>query len=551
MHNTSALSSDNLSSGRNSRYIFVTGGVSSSLGKGIISASLAKLLQARGYNVTIQKLDPYINVDPGTLNPYEHGECYVTVDGAETDLDLGHYERFLNVCTTQSNNITTGRIYQSVINKERRGEYLGKTVQIIPHITDEIKRCVQILGSENEFDFVITEIGGTVGDIESLPYVEAVRQMKWECPDDTIVIHLTLIPYLSAAGELKTKPTQHSVKQLLELGVQPDILVCRTEHELNAGIRSKLARFCNVAPDSVIQSIDADTIYDVPLLMKDEKLDEVVLSKLGVNLECVPPANLDKWNNFINRYKNPERTVKIGLIGKYVELKDSYKSIAEALDHAGANLKTGIELDWIHSEQINEINITDKLGHLDGILVAPGFGSRGIDGKLSAIKYARTNNIPFFGICLGMQCAVVEFARNVLGLKEAHSSEIKEYTPHPVIDLMTEQKSITNMGGTMRLGAYPCDLKEGSKAREIYGVESVEERHRHRYEFNEVYREQFEEAGMIATGINPVSGLVEIVEIPDHRYFLASQFHPEYASTVIAPHPLFISFIGACIENAK
>ncbi len=551
MHNTSALSSDNLSSGRNSRYIFVTGGVSSSLGKGIISASLAKLLQARGYNVTIQKLDPYINVDPGTLNPYEHGECYVTVDGAETDLDLGHYERFLNVCTTQSNNITTGRIYQSVINKERRGEYLGKTVQIIPHITDEIKRCVQILGSENEFDFVITEIGGTVGDIESLPYVEAVRQMKWECPDDTIVIHLTLIPYLSAAGELKTKPTQHSVKQLLELGVQPDILVCRTEHELNAGIRSKLARFCNVAPDSVIQSIDADTIYDVPLLMKDEKLDEVVLSKLGVNLECVPPANLDKWNNFINRYKNPERTVKIGLIGKYVELKDSYKSIAEALDHAGANLKTGIELDWIHSEQINEVNITDKLGHLDGILVAPGFGSRGIDGKLSAIKYARTNNIPFFGICLGMQCAVVEFARNVLGLKEAHSSEIKEYTPHPVIDLMTEQKSITNMGGTMRLGAYPCDLKEGSKAREIYGVESVEERHRHRYEFNEVYREQFEEAGMIATGINPVSGLVEIVEIPDHRYFLASQFHPEYASTVIAPHPLFISFIGACIENAK
>ena len=551
MHKTSALSSDNLSSGRNSRYIFVTGGVSSSLGKGIISASLAKLLQARGYNVTIQKLDPYINVDPGTLNPYEHGECYVTVDGAETDLDLGHYERFLNVCTTQSNNITTGRIYQSVINKERRGEYLGKTVQIIPHITDEIKRCVQILGSENEFDFVITEIGGTVGDIESLPYVEAVRQMKWECPDDTIVIHLTLIPYLSAAGELKTKPTHHSVKQLLELGVQPDILVCRTEHELNAGIRSKLARFCNVAPDSVIQSIDADTIYDVPLLMKDEKLDEVVLSKLGVNLECVPPANLDKWNNFINRYKNPERTVKIGLIGKYVELKDSYKSIAEALDHAGANLKTGIELDWIHSEQINEVNITDKLGHLDGILVAPGFGSRGIDGKLSAIKYARTNNIPFFGICLGMQCAVVEFARNVLGLKEAHSSEIKEYTPHPVIDLMTEQKSITDMGGTMRLGAYPCDLKEGSKAREIYGVESVEERHRHRYEFNEVYREQFEEAGMIATGINPVSGLVEIVEIPDHRYFLASQFHPEYASTVIAPHPLFISFVGACLENAK
>ena len=387
MHNDSAQASENLSSGRNSRYIFVTGGVSSSLGKGIISASLAKLLQARGYKVTIQKLDPYINVDPGTLNPYEHGECYVTVDGAETDLDLGHYERFLNVCTTQSNNITTGRIYQSVINKERRGEYLGKTVQIIPHITDEIKRCVQILGTENEFDFVITEIGGTVGDIESLPYIEAVRQMKWESPEDTLVIHLTLIPYLSAAGELKTKPTQHSVKQLLEFGVQPDILVCRTEHELNAGIRSKLARFCNVSPDSVIQSIDADTIYDVPLLMQEEKLDEVVLKKIGVDVESSPAADLSSWNSFLNRYKNPERSVKIGLIGKYVELKDSYKSIAEALDHAGAELKTGIELDWIHSEQINESNIEERLSGLDGILVAPGFGSRGIDGKLAAIKY--------------------------------------------------------------------------------------------------------------------------------------------------------------------
>ncbi len=551
MSNGSAQPSDNLNSGRNSRYIFVTGGVSSSLGKGIISASLAKLLQARGYKVTIQKLDPYINVDPGTLNPYEHGECYVTVDGAETDLDLGHYERFLNVCTTQSNNITTGRIYQSVINKERRGEYLGKTVQIIPHITDEIKRCVQILGSENEFDFVITEIGGTVGDIESLPYIEAVRQMKWESPEDTLVIHLTLIPYLSAAGELKTKPTQHSVKQLLEFGVQPDILVCRTEHELNAGIRSKLARFCNVSPDSVIQSIDADTIYDVPLLMKDEKLDEVVLKKISVDIKSAPPADLSNWNDFLNRYKNPERLVKIGLIGKYVELKDSYKSITEALDHAGAELKTGIELDWIHSEQINEGNIEERLGGLDGILVAPGFGSRGIDGKLLSIKYARTKRVPFFGICLGMQCAVVEFARNVIGLEKAHSSEIKEYTPHPVIDLMMEQKSITDMGGTMRLGAYPCDLKEGSKAREIYGVDSVEERHRHRYEFNEAYRSQFEEAGMFATGINPVSGLVEIVEIPEHPYFVASQFHPEYASTVLAPHPLFISFIAASVENAK
>ena len=551
MQDNSPQPNENLESGRNSRYIFVTGGVSSSLGKGIISASLAKLLQARGYKVTIQKLDPYINVDPGTLNPYEHGECYVTVDGAETDLDLGHYERFLNVCTTQANNITTGRIYQSVINKERRGEYLGKTVQIIPHITDEIKRCVQILGSENEFDFVITEIGGTVGDIESLPYIEAVRQMKWESPEDTLVIHLTLIPYLSAAGELKTKPTQHSVKQLLELGVQPDILVCRTEHELNTGIRSKLARFCNVSPDSVIQSIDADTIYDVPLLMKDEKLDEVVLKKVGVNLDSSPIADLSSWNDFLSRYKNPEKTVKIGLIGKYVELKDSYKSIAEALDHAGAELKTGIELDWMHSEQINDANVTEKLGHLDGILVAPGFGSRGIDGKLDAIKYARTNNVPFFGICLGMQCAVVEFARNVLGLSEAHSSEIKEYTPHPVIDLMTEQKTITDMGGTMRLGAYPCDLKEGSKVREIYGIESVEERHRHRYEFNEAYREQFEVAGMIATGINPTNGLVEIVEIPEHRFFVASQFHPEYASTVLAPHPLFIAFVNASVNNAK
>ncbi len=551
MPNNSSQSSENLSSGRNSRYIFVTGGVSSSLGKGIISASLAKLLQARGYKVTIQKLDPYINVDPGTLNPYEHGECYVTVDGAETDLDLGHYERFLNVCTTQANNITTGRIYQSVINKERRGEFLGKTVQIIPHITDEIKRCVQILGSENEFDFVITEIGGTVGDIESLPYIEAVRQMKWESPEDTLVIHLTLIPYLSAAGELKTKPTQHSVKQLLEFGVQPDILVCRTEHELNAGIRSKLARFCNVSPDSVIQSIDADTIYDVPLLMKKEKLDEVVLKKIGVDLSSAPTADLSTWNDFLNRYKNPESSVKIGLIGKYVELKDSYKSIAEALDHAGAELKTGIELDWIHSEQINDGNVAEKLSHLDGILVAPGFGSRGIDGKLVAIKLARTTGIPFFGICLGMQCAVVEFARNVLGLKEAHSSEMKEYTPHPVIDLMLEQKSISDMGGTMRLGAYPCDLKEGSKAREIYGVDSVEERHRHRYEFNDKYKSQFKEAGMIATGINPISGLVEIVEIPSHPYFIASQFHPEYASTVLAPHPLFISFIAASLEKAQ
>mgnify|MGYP001164193815 FL=1 len=547
MPNTPSESSKSSINGRNSRYIFVTGGVSSSLGKGIVSASLAKLLQSRGYRVTIQKLDPYINVDPGTLNPYEHGECYVTVDGAETDLDLGHYERFLNVCTTQANNITTGRIYQSVINKERRGEYLGKTVQIIPHITDEIKRSIQILGSQSEFDFVITEIGGTVGDIESLPYIEAVRQMKWQNPKDTLVIHLTLIPYLKAAGELKTKPTQHSVKQLLELGVQPDILVCRTEHNITPSIRTKLAQFCNVSHDSVIESIDAETIYDVPLLMQKERLDEVVLSKLDVDLSKATKPNLTEWENFLYRFKNPDQTVRIGLVGKYVELKDSYKSIAEALAHAGANLKTRVDIHWIHSEQISRKNVQEKLGHLNGILVAPGFGSRGIDGKLESIHFARTNDIPFFGICLGMQCAVVEFARNVLYLTDAHSSEIKEYTPHPVINLMAEQKSITDMGGTMRLGAYPCDLMKGSKVREIYGTSSIEERHRHRYEFNEEYRAQFETAGMIATGINPVSELVEIIEIPAHPYFIATQFHPEYASTVLAPHPLFISFVRATV----
>ena len=545
--NTHSSTNDNSLKGRNSRYIFVTGGVSSSLGKGIVSASLAKLLQARGYNVTIQKLDPYINVDPGTLNPYEHGECYVTVDGAETDLDLGHYERFLNVCTTQANNITTGRIYQSVINKERRGEYLGKTVQIIPHITDEIKRCIQILGSQSEFDFVITEIGGTVGDIESLPYIEAVRQMKWESPENTLVIHLTLVPYLSAAGELKTKPTQHSVKQLLQLGIQPDVLVCRTEHHLTPAIRSKLAQFCNVNLESVIESIDASTIYDVPLLMQEERLDEVVLKKLGLYSTDVAKPDLKNWKEFLYRFKNPDSTVHIGLIGKYVELKDAYKSISEALAHAGAHLKNKVEIHWIHSEKVTSTSSAELLGKLDGILVAPGFGSRGIDGKLEAIKFARTNNIPFFGICLGMQCAVIEFARNVLGLSEAHSSEIKSYTPDPVIDIMAEQKTITDMGGTMRLGAYPCDLKEGSRARAIYGVDSVEERHRHRYEFNEAYRQRFEEAGMTATGINPVSGLVEIIEIPTHTYFVASQFHPEYASTVLAPHPLFVAFVKAAV----
>ena len=529
---------------RNSRYIFVTGGVSSSLGKGIVSASLAKLLQARGHTVTIQKLDPYINVDPGTLNPYEHGECYVTVDGAETDLDLGHYERFLNVQTTQANNITTGRIYQSVIDKERRGEYLGKTVQIIPHITDEIKRCVQILGAESNYDFVITEIGGTVGDIESLPYIEAVRQMKWECPEETLVVHLTLIPYLAAAGELKTKPTQHSVKQLLEFGVQPDILVCRTEHELTDAVRTKVARFCNVAPSAVIQSIDAETIYDVPLLLMEERLDQVVLEKLGMaGAEQAP--DLQTWKKFLTQYKHPKSTVKIGLVGKYVELKDSYKSLAEALIHAGAHQEVDVQVDWIHSESITSNSAAEKLAGLDGIIVAPGFGSRGVDGKIETIQYARTKGVPFFGICLGMQCAVIEFARHVIGLTDAHSTEIKEYTPDPVIDLMAEQKSIQNMGGTMRLGAYPCELTPGSHAFNAYGSASIEERHRHRYEFNNAYLERFESLGMVATGKNPDSGLVEIVEIPEHPYFVATQFHPEYASTVETPHPLFTAFVKA------
>lgn len=533
---------------RNSRYIFVTGGVSSSLGKGIVSASLAKLLQGRGYTVTIQKLDPYINVDPGTLNPYEHGECYVTNDGAETDLDLGHYERFLNVRTSQANNITTGRIYQSVIDKERRGEYLGKTVQIIPHITDEIKRCVQILGAQENYDFVITEIGGTVGDIESLPYIEAVRQMKWECPKETLVVHLTLIPFLAAAGELKTKPTQHSVKQLLEFGVQPDILVCRTEHELPSAVRTKVARFCNVGTEAVIQSIDADTIYDVPLLLREERFDEVVLNKLGMPVSEEEP-DLTQWNDFLRRHKNPKSRVKIGLVGKYVELKDSYKSIAEAFIHAGAELEVEVDLAWIHSEGITSSNVAKKLKGLHGVLVAPGFGSRGIDGKIETIRYVRENDIPFFGICLGMQCAVIEFARDVLNLKDAHSTEIKEYTPVPVIDLMSEQKSVRNLGGTMRLGAYGCEVLEGTQAHKAYGQTFIEERHRHRYEFNNDYLDQFEVAGMVPSGRNPDNGLVEIVEIPSHPYFVASQFHPEYASTVANPHPLFVSFVRAAREH--
>jgi CTP synthase len=530
------------------KYIFVTGGVTSSLGKGIISASLAKLLQARGFRVTIQKLDPYINVDPGTLNPYEHGECYVTDDGAETDLDLGHYERFLNVPTSQANNVTTGKIYQSVINKERRGDYLGKTVQVIPHITDEIKHRIQILGNTGEYDFVITEIGGTVGDIESLPYLETVRQLKWELAENCMVIHLTLLPYLSTTGELKTKPTQHSVKMLLELGVQPDILVCRSEHHITTDIKRKIALFCNVAQEAVIESLDASTIYDVPLLMESEKLDEVVLRKLKLPVEGAP--NLQRWKSFLHRFKNPKSSIKIGLVGKYIELKDSYKSIVEAFNHAGAENECRVELKWIHSESLNKENIAQKLGDLKGLLVAPGFGERGIEGKIEAIKYARENKLPFFGICLGMQCAVVEYARNVLGLEGAHTTEIDPNTPFPVIDLMSEQKTIVEKGGTMRLGAYQCKIKPDSIAARVYGKEEISERHRHRFEFNNSYLKQFEQAGMIATGINPNTNLVEIVEIPDHPYFIGVQFHPEYKSTVVAPHPLFVNFVKAAVEVA-
>jgi len=531
------------------KYIFVTGGVTSSLGKGIIAASLAKLLQARGYSATIQKLDPYINIDPGTLNPYEHGECFVTNDGAETDLDLGHYERFLNVPTSQANNVTTGKIYQSVIEKERKGEFLGKTVQVIPHITDEIKERIQILGKKGTFDIVITEIGGTVGDIESLPYVEAVRQMLWEFENDCIVVHLTLIPYLAAAGELKTKPTQHSVKQLLELGVQPDILCCRTEHPLDLNIRQKIAKFCNVSVNAVIESRDAASIYDVPLLMQAEELDKVVLEKLNLSSKATP--NLDEWTSFLNRLKNPKHSVSIGLIGKYVELKDSYKSISEAFIHAGVSNECQVNVKWIHSEKLNRENIQEELEGLDGILVAPGFGSRGISGKIKAVKFARENKIPFLGICLGMQCAVIEFARNVLGLKDAHTTEIAEDTKHPVISMMEEQKNISNMGGTMRLGAYKCELIPNSNAAIAYNTEKINERHRHRYEFNNDYLQQFEENGMIATGKNPESGLVEVVEIPEHPWFVGAQFHTEYKSTVAKPHPLFVGFIKASLENKK
>ncbi len=532
------------------KYVFVTGGVTSSLGKGIIASSLAKLLQARGLSVTIQKLDPYLNVDPGTLNPYEHGECYVTEDGAETDLDLGHYERFLNVRTSQINNITTGRIYYNVLNKERKGDFLGKTVQVIPHITDEIKRNILNLGETGKYDVVITEIGGCVGDIESLPFLEAVRQLKWDLGEkNMLVIHLTLIPYLASAGELKTKPTQHSVKELQESGIQPDIIVCRTERDINQDIRRKIALFCNVDIKSVIEAKDTKTIYNVPLLMKKEKLDQRVLYMLGMYND--KDADMEKWQIFLDRLNHPKTTVKIGLIGKYVELKDAYKSIIEAFIHAGSENECKVEIDWIHSESLSTENVEQKLKNLHGILVAPGFGERGISGKIKAVQYVRENNIPFFGICLGMQMAVIEYARNVLGWHDAHSTEMQQETSHPVIDLMADQQNLENKGGTMRLGAYACSLIDNSKAKEIYGKSKISERHRHRWEFNNQFREDFVKAGLLISGINPENDLVEIIEIPQHRYFIGVQFHPELKSTVMEPHPLFVNFVKAAMEYAS
>ena len=531
------------------KYIFVTGGVTSSLGKGIIAASLAKLLQSRGYRTTIQKLDPYINVDPGTLNPYEHGECFVTDDGAETDLDLGHYERFLNSTTSQANNVTTGRIYQSVIEKERRGEFLGKTVQVIPHITNEIKDRIQILGNSGNYDIVITEIGGTVGDIESLPYIEAVRQLLWDLGEDNaMVIHLTLIPFLSAAGELKTKPTQHSVKTLMESGIKADVLVCRTEHQISDDIKHKLALFCNVKKEAVIQSIDVATIYDVPLLMQDEGLDTVVLGKLKLDPHSKP--NLDQWKAFLKRHKNPKDVVEIGLIGKYVELQDSYKSILESFIHAGAENEVRVIVKSIHSEYLTVDNVEEKLMGLHGILVAPGFGERGIEGKIKAVQYARENNIPFLGICLGMQMAVIEFSRNVLGITDANSLEMDEHCANPVINLMEEQKEVTHKGGTMRLGAWDCQLIPGTLASKIYNeADVISERHRHRFEFNNHYKAQIEAQGMKASGINTETELVEIVEIPSHPWFIGVQYHPEYKSTVLTPHPLFVEFVKAAYTH--
>ncbi len=534
---------------KKSKYIFVTGGVTSSLGKGIIASSLAKLLQARGLTCTIQKFDPYINIDPGTLNPYEHGECYVTNDGAETDLDLGHYERFLNTPTSQANNITTGRVYHNVITKERRGDYLGKTVQVVPHITDEIKRNILILGETGKFDVVITEIGGCVGDIESLPFIEAARQLKWDLGEkNTLFIHLTLVPYLASAGELKTKPTQHSVKQLSESGIQPDILVCRTEHPLPQEMKRKIGLFCNVSEQDVIEARDAETIYDVPMLMKQERLDSRVLYKLDIYND--KDSNLAAWTKFLDKLKNPKFEITVGLIGKYVELKDSYKSIAEAFIHAGVANEIKVNVKWISSETMEDVDVAEALTGLDGILVAPGFGERGILGKINAVKYARENNIPFLGICLGMQCAVIEFARNVVGLTDAHSFEMNSETPYPVIDLMKSQKDVSEKGGTMRLGAYSCKIEKGTMAYKIYGKTSIQERHRHRYEFNNDYLVQFHQAGMVTSGINPEADLVEIVELPNHPFFVGVQFHPEYKSTVEAPSPIFVQFIKAAYQHA-
>jgi len=531
------------------KYIFVTGGVTSSLGKGIIAASLAKLLQSRGFRVTIQKFDPYINVDPGTLNPYEHGECFVTDDGAETDLDLGHYERFLNIPTSQANNVTTGRIYQTVINKERQGDYLGKTVQVVPHITDEIKRRMLLLGETGQYDIIITELGGTVGDIESLPFVEAVRQLQWELPEeDCVVVHLTLIPYLSAAKELKTKPTQHSVRLLSEEGVHPNVIVCRTEHPLNEELKRKIALFCNVKTDAVIEAMDASTIYEVPLNMQREGLDRIVLKRLHIT--DYKETDLTRWNEFLNRLKSPKATIKIGLIGKYVELQDAYKSILEAFIHAGAMNECKVVIEDIHSEHLTRENAKGQLNGLHGLLVAPGFGSRGVEGKIEAVRYARESKLPFFGICLGMQMAVIEFARNVLGWTDAHSTEMDQSTTHPVIDLMEDQKSVTNKGGTMRLGAYACTLASGSLAHQIYFESTIQERHRHRWEFNSKYESEYQQAGMVLSGKNPEQGLVEVVELPDHPFFIGVQFHPELKSTVEHPHPIFVHFVAAALKHA-
>lgn len=530
------------------RYIFVTGGVTSSLGKGIISASIGKLLKSRGYSVTIQKFDPYINVDPGTLNPYEHGECYVTEDGHETDLDLGHYERFINEHTHKANSVTTGRIYLNVINKERHGDYLGRTVQIIPHITDEIKRNVLLLGQQYDYDFVITEIGGVAGDIESLPFLESVRQLKWELGERCLCVHLTYVPFLAAAKELKTKPTQHSVKKLQELGIQPDVLILRTEHDIPVDVRHKVSLFCNVLPEAVIQSKDVPSIYEVPLRMQAQGLDSIILKKVGLDPNATV-ADLDKWKNFLDKLYTAKEEVKIGLVGKYVELQDAYKSISESLVQAATYNHRKLKLVYIHSEKLDDANAQEKLSPLDGIIIAPGFGQRGIEGKFAAIKYAREHDIPTFGICLGMQCMVIEFARDVLGHANANSTEMDEQTDYNVIDLMESQKAITNKGGTMRLGAYKCVLEKDSLPAKAYGTNTVYERHRHRYEFNNKFRKEFEDAGMRMAGINPDSDLVEIITLPDKKWFVGTQFHPEYSSTVENPHPLFLSFVSAAVNK--